>query len=77
MTREELAAMTDDEILAHYRAKHSNPYMSLVAARKMHDCAFKYWHLSASAKAREAGIPLPEDDPAWQERIRQAKRRTQ
>jgi hypothetical protein len=29
------------------------------------------------ARAREAGIPLPEDDPAWQERIRQAKRRTQ
>ena len=26
MTREELAAMTDDEILAHYRNKHGDPY---------------------------------------------------
>jgi len=35
----------------------------------------KFAHLSKAAEARRKGIPLPEDDPAWQERIRQAKQR--
>ena len=35
----------------------------------------KFAHLSAAAKARREGRPLPWDDPAWQERIRQAKQR--
>ena len=35
----------------------------------------KFAHLGAAAKARRVGRPLPEDDPAWQERIRQAKLR--
>ena len=30
-------------------------------------------HLGAAATARTEGRPLPWDDPAWQERIRQAK----
>ena len=33
----------------------------------------KFAHLGRAAEARRKGIPLPEDDPAWQERIRQAK----
>ena len=33
----------------------------------------KFAHLGARAKARKAGRRLPEDDPAWQERIRRAK----
>ena len=37
--------------------------------------AQKFRHLTAAAEARQKGIPLPWDDPAWQERIRQAKRR--
>jgi hypothetical protein len=41
MTREELAGMTDDEILAHYRNKHGNPYMSLGVAKEMHHAVFK------------------------------------
>ena len=40
MTREELAAMTDDEILAHHRDKHGDPYMSLGVAKEMHHAAF-------------------------------------
>ena len=35
----------------------------------------KFAHLGAAAKARREGRPLPWDDPAWQERIRQAKQR--
>ena len=35
----------------------------------------KFRHLGAAARARREGRPLPEDDPAWQERIRQAKQR--
>jgi hypothetical protein len=75
MTREELAAMTDDEILAHYRNKHGDPYMPLSMAKKMHHATFKWWHLDAAAEARRKGIPLPWDDPVWQEEIRQAKQR--
>lgn len=33
----------------------------------------KFRHLGAAAEARRKGIPLPWDDPAWQERIRHAK----
>jgi hypothetical protein len=35
----------------------------------------KFRHLGAAAEARRKGIPLPWDDPAWQEEIRQAKQR--
>lgn len=35
----------------------------------------KFAHLGARAKARKAGRPLPEDDPEWQKRIREAKQR--
>lgn len=52
MTREELAAMTDDEILAHYRRKHGSPYMPLSMAKKAREADFKWWHLGALAKQR-------------------------
>jgi hypothetical protein len=35
----------------------------------------KFAHLAKAAEARRQGIPLPWDDPAWQERIQQAKQR--
>ena len=35
----------------------------------------KFAHLGAAAKARREGRPLPWDDPAWQQRIRQARQR--
>jgi hypothetical protein len=52
MTREELAAMTDGEILAHYRVKHGDPDMPLSMAKKMHHETFKWWHSTALAKKR-------------------------
>jgi hypothetical protein len=66
MTREELAAMTDDEILAHYRHKHGNPYMPLSMAKKMHHATFKWWHLTALAKKR-----AEEERQAAERRIRE------
>jgi hypothetical protein len=57
MTRDELAAMDDDEILAHYRRKHGNPYMPLSMAKEMHRFAFKYLHDTLRAEARRKGIP--------------------
>ena len=33
MTREELSAMTDLELLAYEREHHGNPYMTLVTAK--------------------------------------------
>ncbi len=69
--RAKLAAMTDAEILAHYRREHSNPYMPLSMAKELHRLTFRYLHQSLRAEARRKGIPLPEYDPAGQERIRQ------
>lgn len=37
----------------------------------------KFAHLTAAAKARREGRPLPWDDPAWQERIRRAKQQVE
>jgi hypothetical protein len=51
LRREELAAMTDDEILAHYRIKLGNPYISLGMAKELHRVAFRWWHLTARAQA--------------------------
>jgi hypothetical protein len=52
MTREELAAMTDAEILAHYRNKHGDPYMPLSVVKKAHQLTLKWWHLDVLAKKR-------------------------
>jgi hypothetical protein len=35
MTREELSAMTDQELLAYKREHHGDPYMTLATAKKM------------------------------------------
>jgi hypothetical protein len=49
MTREELAVMTDDELLAFQRAKHGNPYMPLSMAKKMQREEDKWRHLKEAA----------------------------
>jgi hypothetical protein len=48
MTREELAAMTDQELLAYEREHHGDPYMTLTEARKMQAVALQFWHLGAA-----------------------------
>ena len=52
VTREELAAMTDQELLAYEREHHGDPYMTLVKAKGMQRVALRFWHLGAArAKA--------------------------
>ena len=36
VSRDELAAMTDQELLAYEREHHGDPYMSLLRAKGMH-----------------------------------------
>jgi hypothetical protein len=48
MAREELAAMTDQELLAYEREHHGDPYMNLVKAKGMQRVALQFWHLGAA-----------------------------
>jgi hypothetical protein len=48
MTREELAAMTDEELLAYEREHHGDPYMSLLKAKGMQRVALQLWHVGAA-----------------------------
>ena len=50
MTREELSAMTDQELLARQGEQHGDPYMPLSMAKKMQKLDFKFWHLGAAEK---------------------------
>ncbi len=45
LTRDQLAGMSDAELLAYQRAKHANPYMSLRKAQALRDIALRFWHL--------------------------------
>lgn len=62
MNRDELSAMTDEEILAYQRAKRGNPYMPLSMAKKMQREDLKWMHLTAAReqKAREGTLPVHE-----------------
>jgi hypothetical protein len=50
LTREELAAMTDQELLAYEREHHGNPYMTLAKAKAMQRVALQFGHLGAAKK---------------------------
>jgi hypothetical protein len=56
VTREELAAMTGQDLLAYEREHPGDPYMTLVNAKGMQRVALQLWHVgSARMKAdREA-----------------------
>ena len=53
MTRDELAAMTDEEILTHYRRKHGNPYMPLSMAKEMQRADYRWLHSTLAWEKRE------------------------
>src|SRR6185437_13339743 len=55
VTREELAAMTDQELLAYEREHHGDPYMSLLRAKGMQRVALQLWHVGAARKTADAG----------------------
>jgi hypothetical protein len=50
MTREELSAMTDRELLDYEREHHGDPYMTLAKAKEMQRVALRFWHLGAAKK---------------------------
>jgi hypothetical protein len=50
MTREELSALTDQELLAYEREHHGDPYMALVKANGMQRVALRIWHVGAARK---------------------------
>lgn len=50
VTREELAAMTDQELSAYEREHHGDPYMTLVKAKGMQRVALQFWHVGAARK---------------------------
>jgi hypothetical protein len=54
VTREELAAMTDQELLAYEREHHGDPYMSLLKAKGMQRLALQFW---ASGGRQQEGAP--------------------
>jgi hypothetical protein len=50
VTREQLAAGTDQELFAYEREHHGNPYMTLAKAKEMQRVALQFWHLGAAQK---------------------------
>ena len=58
VTREELAAMTDQELLTYEREHHGDPYMSLLKAEGMQRVALQFWHVGAARNKadREAEV---------------------
>ena len=56
VTREELAAMTDQELLAYEREHHGDPYMTLAEAKEMQRVALQFWHLG-QPRRRRTGRP--------------------
>ena len=51
MTREELATMTDQELLAYEREHHDDPDMTLAKATEMQRLALHFWANSYPRKA--------------------------
>jgi hypothetical protein len=58
VTREELAAMTDQELLAYEREHHGDPYLTLLRAKGMQRIALRFWHAAAARNKadREAEV---------------------
>jgi hypothetical protein len=50
MTREELAAMTDQELLVYEREHHGDLYVTLLRAKGMQRVALQCWHVGAARK---------------------------
>jgi len=50
VAREELAAMTDQELVAYEREHHGDPYMTLLKAKGMQRMALQFWHIGAARK---------------------------
>ena len=56
MTREELSAMTDQELLAYEREHHDDPHMTLAKATEPQRRALQFGHLAPPTR-RRSGRP--------------------
>jgi hypothetical protein len=45
MTREQLARMSLDELLAYERERHGDPYMNLTDAKALRKMSLEFWHM--------------------------------
>ena len=56
------SVMTDEQILAHQRAKHGDPYMPLSMAKKMQRFERRWAEDTAlhNKRAREGTLPIPQ-----------------
>ena len=50
VTREELSAMTDQELLVYEREHHGDLYVTLLRAKGMQRAALQFWHVGAARK---------------------------
>ena len=48
VSRDELAAMTDQELSASEREHHGDPYTTLLQAKGMQRVALQFWHVGAA-----------------------------
>src|SRR3954451_4833337 len=55
VTREELAAMTDQVLSAYEREHQGDPYMSLLKAEGMQRVALQFWHVGAARNKADRG----------------------
>jgi hypothetical protein len=55
--RQMSAGMTDEQIVAHYRDRDFNPYMSMATAKALHRLHWQFRHLAlAAAKAKQEAL---------------------
>jgi len=64
MAREELATMTDQELLAYQREHHDDPDMTLEKATETQRLALHCW-ASGAATRRRTGLPSRRRDVAY------------
>jgi hypothetical protein len=50
ITREELSAMTDQELLAYEREHHGDPYRTLATAKALRHPDLPFWHIGEAGK---------------------------
>jgi hypothetical protein len=48
VTGEDLAAVIDQELFAHERDHHGDPYMTLLKAKELQRVALQSWHVGAA-----------------------------
>ena len=59
MTREELSAMTEQELLTYQREHHGDPYMTLARAKEMQQVGLQFWAVREAQDEAPIARTLP------------------